>query len=102
MSDGNGVSSGILTLREKIVAAMHDRRWNQTDLARASGLGAHTISRIVTGATAISPHAERQISEAFGWSIPAAGSGRTHCRPGEFPKEFATKRLPNGYSEVTF
>lgn len=53
---------------ERIEADMSDRKWNDSDLARAAGVSVMTISRFMRGETQTKKVAGK-IADAFGYSI---------------------------------
>ena len=64
-----GLGSRALTKEEfgrRLAAMMMDKGWNQSDLARAAGLGRDSISTYVRGQTFPEPKNLRKLADALG------------------------------------
>lgn len=88
-------------LRGIIQAAMDQRDWSQSDLARAAELPRYTVSRILRGETSLTAAVGRKIAQALDLQDRRLAADLER-RSDEAPSGFWSNRRPDGSSDVQF
>ncbi|HQS95704.1 MAG TPA: helix-turn-helix transcriptional regulator [Novosphingobium sp.] len=89
-------------IRTMVVTALEERGWSQLALARASGLPAYTVNRIILGKTSVSLANRKKLSEVFGWGEMLTCNMQQMLDATNAPMELYIRHRADGFVDVRF